>query len=149
MIKEVIINEIEETKALAEAISSHVFPGFLLCLEGDLGAGKTTFTKFFGKKLGIEDVINSPTFTILKVYEADIPLYHMDAYRLHGIGMDYDLEEFIYGEGICVIEWYSNIIDSLPKEKLEIEIVLLGDGKRKFTLKGCGVYGEIIKKIGN
>ena len=72
MKKEIIINNIESTKSLAEAIYKYVFPGFLLCLEGDLGAGKTTFTKFFGKELGIEDVINSPTFTILKVYEGEL-----------------------------------------------------------------------------
>ena len=69
MYKELVINDLHEMKTFAEEIGEMVFPGFLLCLEGDLGAGKTTFTKYFGKKIGVNDVINSPTFTILKIYE--------------------------------------------------------------------------------
>jgi len=99
----------------------------VLCLEGDLGAGKTTFTKYLGFGMGITDTINSPTFTILKVYENKIPLYHMDVYRLNGIGAYYDLEEFVYGYGVCVIEWYRHIYNSLPDEIMIIEIEILGE----------------------
>jgi tRNA threonylcarbamoyladenosine biosynthesis protein TsaE len=121
----------------------------LLCLEGDLGAGKTTFTKYFGKSIGIEDNINSPTFTIMKIYEGDLDLFHMDVYRLNGIGADYDLEEYIYGEGVCVVEWYKNIIDSMPDDKLVIEIEIIDQNKRLLKIEGTGKYEEIVEKISN
>ena len=149
MYKELVINDLHEMKTFAEEIGKTVFPGFLLCLEGDLGAGKTTFTKYFGKKIGVNDVINSPTFTILKIYEGEYPLYHMDVYRLMGIGMDYELEEYIYGDGICVIEWYKNIIESIPNERLVIEIDIIDLNKRLLKIEGTGKYEEIVKKISN
>ncbi len=149
MNKEIMINNLEEMQDFAEKVGETVFSGFLLCLEGDLGAGKTTFTKFFGASIGITDVINSPTFTILKIYEGKLPLYHMDVYRLNGIGMDYELEEFIYGDGICVIEWYKNILESIPDEKLVIEIKIIDLNKRLLKIEGTGKYEEIVKKITN
>ncbi|MBN2604800.1 MAG: tRNA (adenosine(37)-N6)-threonylcarbamoyltransferase complex ATPase subunit type 1 TsaE [Bacilli bacterium] len=149
MYKEIIIKDILEMKKFAQNIGKYVFPGFLLCLEGDLGAGKTTFTKFLGAEMGITDMINSPTFTILKVYEAKLPLFHMDVYRLSGIGMDYDLEEFIYGDGVCVVEWYQNIIESLPQEKLEIKMEIINETERLLKIEGVGKYEEIIEKINN
>jgi tRNA threonylcarbamoyladenosine biosynthesis protein TsaE len=149
MYKELIISDLVEMKKFAEKVGKEVFPGFLLCLEGDLGAGKTTFTKFFGKKIGIEDVINSPTFTIMKIYEGNLDLFHMDVYRLQGIGADYDLEEYIYGEGVCVVEWYKNIIDSLPQEKLVIEIEIIDATKRLLKIEGEGKYEQIVEKISN
>lgn len=147
MKKELIIQNIEEMEKLGKLIGNHVFPGFLLCLEGDLGAGKTTFTKFFGKSMGITDVINSPTFTIMKVYEGELPLYHMDVYRLSGIGEDYELEDYIYGDGVCVIEWYRNILESLPNEKLVMNIEIIDQSKRKVTIEGSGKYEQIINQI--
>ena len=147
MYKELIIDGLQEMEQFAEKVGKEVFPGFLLCLEGDLGAGKTTFTKYFGKNIGIEDTINSPTFTIMKIYEGDLELFHMDVYRLQGIGADYDLEEYIYGEGVCVIEWYKNIIESLPEDKLIIEIEIIDASKRLLKIEGEGKYEEIVKKI--
>jgi len=149
MYKELVIDGLKEMEIFAEKVGKEVFPGFLLCLEGDLGAGKTTFTKFLGKNIGIEDMINSPTFTIMKIYEGDLDLFHMDVYRLQGIGSDYDLEEYIYGDGVCVIEWYKNIIDSLPHEKLVIEIEIMDASKRLLKIEGEGKYEEIVNKISN
>ena len=149
MYKELIIDGLKEMELFAEKVGKEVFSGFLLCLEGDLGAGKTTFTKYFGKNMGIEDVINSPTFTIMKIYEGDLELFHMDVYRLQGIGSDYDLEEYIYGDGVCVIEWYKNIMESLPEEKLVIEIEIIDATKRLLKIEGEGKYEEIVKKISN
>jgi len=149
MYKELVIDGLKEMEIFAEKVGKEVFPGFLLCLEGDLGAGKTTFTKFLGKNIGIEDMINSPTFTIMKIYEGDLDLFHMDVYRLQGIGSDYDLEEYIYGDGVCVIEWYKNIIDSLPHEKLVIEIEIMDANKRLLKIEGEGKYEEIVNKISN
>ncbi len=99
--------------------------------------------------MGFTDNINSPTFTIMKIYEGDLELYHMDVYRLNGIGSDYDLEEYIYCDGVCVIEWYKNIINSIPEERLVIEIEIIGETKRLLKIEGTGVYEEIVKKIGN
>jgi tRNA threonylcarbamoyladenosine biosynthesis protein TsaE len=146
--KEIIIENIDEMKQFANQLSKHLFPGFVLCLEGDLGAGKTTLTKFLGKAMGIHDIINSPTFTILKIYENSLPLYHMDVYRLGGIGADYELEEYIYGDGVCVIEWYKHIIDSIPEECLELEIKLIDENKRQIMMRGRGCYEKIIQEIG-
>ena len=149
MEKEVIIKDLDSMEKFAVSLSKHLFPGFVLCLEGDLGAGKTTMTKYLGKAMGIEDTINSPTFTIMKIYENDLPLYHMDVYRLAGIGADYDLEEYIYGDGVCVIEWYKNIINSLPEDILEAKIKIIDETKRKIILKGSGCYEKIIQAIDN
>ena len=149
MYKELVIDGLTEMEKFAEKVGKEVFPGFLLCLEGDLGAGKTTFTKFLGKNIGIEDMINSPTFTIMKIYEGELDLFHMDVYRLQGIGSDYDLEEYIYGDGVCVIEWYKNIINSLPYEKLVIEIEIIDASKRLLKIEGEGKYDEIVNKISN
>jgi tRNA threonylcarbamoyladenosine biosynthesis protein TsaE len=149
MYKEIVINNIEEMNDFAKKVGKTVFPGYLLCLEGDLGAGKTTFTKFLGASMGITDMINSPTFTIMKIYEGELDLNHMDVYRLNGIGMDYDLEEYIYGDGVCVIEWFKHIIESLPEEKLVIEIEIIDEFKRLLKIEGFGKYEEIVKKISN
>lgn len=149
MYKELVINGLLEMENFAKKVGKETFPGFLLCLEGDLGAGKTTFTKFFGKSIGIDDTINSPTFTIMKNYDGEVDLHHMDVYRLEGIGADYDLEEYIYGDGVCVIEWYKNIIDSLPEEKLVIEIEIVDVSKRLLKIEGVGKYEEIVEKISN
>jgi tRNA threonylcarbamoyladenosine biosynthesis protein TsaE len=149
MKREILINNLDEMSEFAKNVGSKVFPGFLLCLEGDLGAGKTTFTKYFGKSMGIDDNINSPTFTIMKIYEGDLDLYHMDVYRLNGIGADYDLEEYIYADGVCVIEWYKNIINSLPTEKLVIEISIIDENKRLLKIEGSGIYEQIVEEISN
>ncbi len=149
MFKEMVINSVKEMDDFAKKVGKTVFPGYLLCLEGDLGAGKTTFTKFLGASMGITDMINSPTFTIMKIYEGTLDLNHMDVYRLSGIGMDYDLEEYVYGDGVCVIEWYKNIIESLPEEKLVIEIKIIDEFKRLLKIEGFGKYEEIVKKISN
>lgn len=149
MYKEVIIDGLKEMEIFGKKVGKHVFPGFLLCLEGDLGAGKTTFTKFFGKSIGINDTINSPTFTIMKIYEGVLDLYHMDVYRLNGIGSDYDLEEYIYSDGVCVVEWYKNIINSMPDELLIIEIEIIDENKRLLKIEGTGLYEKIVEEISN
>lgn len=143
------INSLEETDNLANIISKTLFPGYILGLTGDLGSGKTTFTKYLAKHMGILDNLNSPTFTILKIYENDIDLYHMDVYRLENIGYDYELDDYIFGDGVSVIEWYPYIKSMLPDELLEINIKMLDDEVRELTIKGQGRYEEIVKKIDN
>jgi tRNA threonylcarbamoyladenosine biosynthesis protein TsaE len=147
MEKSRIIDSLSSLESLAEQCSKFLFEGFVLCLGGDLGAGKTTFTKYLGKHMGITDTINSPTFTIMKIYEGRLPLYHMDVYRLQGA--DYELEEYIYGEGVTVIEWYHHIEEIIPEDYLEIEIEIMDASKRKFTIRGTGKYEQIAENLGD
>jgi len=144
-----IVNNLQETEKLAQELAEHVGKGFVIGLEGDLGAGKTTFTKYLGKALGIRDTINSPTFTIMKVYENDPPLYHIDAYRLEGDVPDLDLEEYIMDDGVAIIEWYKNIETILPDAFLSIEFEWLGETKRRCVIEGRGHYAEIAATLGD
>ncbi len=144
-----VIDGLSSLESFAKQCSELLLEGFVLCLDGDLGAGKTTFTKFLGKYMGIEDTINSPTFTIMKIYDGKIPLYHMDVYRLQGIGVDYELEEYIYGKGVTVIEWYHHIEEILQEDRLVIEIEIIDASKRKLTLRGTGTYEQIVENLGD
>lgn len=144
-----IIKSEEETCKLAKIISNYCDEGFLITLNGELGAGKTRFSKALGEYLGVKQTITSPTFNILKCYfEGKLPLYHIDAYRLEGIRQDLGLEEYIEGEGVCLIEW-SNFIDYLlPDEYLNINIFIKDDNKREFVLESKGSkYDLVIKEI--
>ena len=115
-----------------------------ILLEGDLGAGKTTFTKGIGKALGVEKTINSPTFTIMKCYKGKYPLYHLDLYRLDGVNQEFDLEEYI-DSGIAVIEWPHQADELLPSEYLRIIITIEND-KRKFEFIPVGKkYEELLE----
>ena len=116
-----------------------------ILLEGDLGAGKTTFTKGIGKALNVEKTINSPTFTIMKCYKGKYPLYHLDLYRLNGVNQEFDLEEYI-DSGIAVIEWPHQADELLPKECLRI-IITIEDDKRKFEFIPVGEKYEKLMEV--
>ncbi|MBU0996721.1 MAG: tRNA (adenosine(37)-N6)-threonylcarbamoyltransferase complex ATPase subunit type 1 TsaE [Firmicutes bacterium] len=141
------VASLQEMDRFAKTISEHVFPGAIVGLTGELGSGKTTFTKFLAAHLNINDTVTSPTFTILKVYPGKLPLYHMDVYRLEGIGYDYELDDFIYGSGVSVIEWASYIREMLPNEMLEIDISGNFDNERIIRVKGSGVYEKCIQAL--
>ncbi|MBU8908568.1 tRNA (adenosine(37)-N6)-threonylcarbamoyltransferase complex ATPase subunit type 1 TsaE [Desertibacillus haloalkaliphilus] len=126
-------NSPEETLTLAERLAGLLAPGDVLTLEGDLGAGKTSFTKGLAKGLGIKRVVNSPTFTIIKEYKGRLPLYHMDVYRLEGSDEDLGFEEYFHGEGVTVVEWASLIEEQLPENRLAIEIHHRGEQQRQLT----------------
>ena len=147
--KEIEVNTLEETKALAQRIADLLPRPSLITLSGDLGAGKTTFTKSLGKELGVKSTINSPTFTILKSYRmADgAPLHHIDAYRLEGIVQDLGFEE-CFDEGVCVVEWQDYIEAALPKERLNIVIKQGLEEQRFFQLEGVGsAYEHIVEEL--
>lgn len=135
--KEVRVTSLEETNQLAEKIASKLSVPALITLSGDLGAGKTTFTKGLAKALGINATITSPTFTILKSYEEEVTLHHIDAYRLEGIVQDLGFEEIFDEDAICVVEWFDYIEYALPKDRLQISISLDGDD-RIFKLEAVG-----------
>ena len=106
-----------------------------MTLSGDLGAGKTTFTKGIGQGLEITKVINSPTFTILKQYQGRLNLSHFDAYRLEGQDDDLGFEEIFDSDDVCVVEWANFIEDILPVERLTIEIKKIDENTREFVFK--------------
>lgn len=129
----------QETIELAQNIESEKFPNMVICLTGDLGSGKTVFTKGFADALAIEEDITSPTFNIIKEYEnGELPLYHMDVYRLNGKLGDIDIEEYYNKGGITIIEWADTILDMLPNERLDIEIRVNAEEKRTFIIKPYG-----------
>lgn len=122
----------------------------VILLDGDLAAGKTTFTKGIAKGLGIKSIIKSPTFTIMRSYEVgDDKLYHLDLYRLEGLGTDFDLEEYVDDlNSVVVIEWPYQVMELLPSSYLKIDIKRNGDNERTFTLEAVGnYYSEVLKKL--
>lgn len=125
---------VEQTQNFAERLAAFLQPGDLLALEGDLGAGKTTFTQGLARGLGVRNVVNSPTFTIIKEYQGRLPLYHMDVYRVGDDVDSLDLDDYFFGEGVCVVEWASLIEDVLPPERLTIFLRTAGDEQRLIEL---------------
>ena len=123
-------NEIE-TIELAQNFESEKFPNMIICLNGELGSGKTMFTKGIANALGINENITSPTFTIIKEYDGELPLYHMDVYRLDGNTEGIGIEEYFNKGGVVVIEWADTIKDILPKERLDIKFKVLDENKNE------------------
>lgn len=134
----------EETIKLGEKLGEKLKKGDCITLKGDLAGGKTTFTKGIGKALNVKGIINSPTFTILKIYDGDLKLFHIDAYRLEGNQYDLGLDEYL-DEGVMVVEWPEYYSDYLPKEYLEISFKYVDDNTREITYKANGKrYEELI-----
>ena len=131
-------NSEAETLRLGERLSQIVPNGMTLLLQGDLGAGKTTLVRGIAKGLNIKDVVQSPTFNIMKIYlKGDRPLIHIDAYRLADINNDIGLDEYIgYETGITVIEWPMFIKNLIPSDVIEVNIINDGDDKRTITFVG-------------
>ena len=116
----------EETENLAERFAKNAEPGTVIAMNGDLGAGKTTFTKALAKGLGIEETVTSPTFNIVKEYRGGrLPLYHFDVYRIEDPEEMYELgyEEYFYGEGVCAVEWAEKIEELIPADAVRIQIL--------------------------
>lgn len=119
-----ISNSYDETLEIAASFSGTLNKGDVLCMYGDLGAGKTAFVQGLAKGLGIEEPITSPTFTIVNEYEGRLPLYHFDVYRIADSDEMYEVgfDEYVYGEGVSVIEWCELIEDILPEKRYNITI---------------------------
>lgn len=117
-------NSYRETENIAKAFAKTLTPGDVLCFYGDLGAGKTAFTQGLAKGLGIEEYVSSPTFTILNCYQGKMPLYHFDVYRIADPDEMYEIGyyEYVYGDGVAVIEWAELIEDILPDKRYNITI---------------------------
>ena len=149
---EVKIKSVEDMINLGNIIGSISYPNLVIGLNGDLGAGKTVFTKGIGKYLGIKRTINSPTFTIMKIYDTANKeinkLYHLDVYRLDNAEADFELEEYFYFDGLTIIEWSKIIIDILPKDMWNIEISIIDENTRcvKIIIEE-EKHSEVIKKL--
>lgn len=140
----------EETMELAQNIESEKFPNMVICLQGELGSGKTVFVKGFAQSLGIDETITSPTFTLVKEYmNGEMPLYHMDVYRLEDGGVDsIGLSDYFSKGGVTIIEWSDIIKDELPEERLEIKFKVIDDETRILTITPYGKeYEELLSAV--
>ncbi|MFC5472205.1 tRNA (adenosine(37)-N6)-threonylcarbamoyltransferase complex ATPase subunit type 1 TsaE [Cohnella suwonensis] len=135
---------VQDTVAFAEALAAQAGPGAVLALDGDLGAGKTRFAQAFAAALGVTDVVNSPTYTIIKEYEGGkLPFYHMDVYRLSLEEADeLGLDEYFHGSGVTLVEWASIIAPLLPEERLRVRIETTGPDSRRFVCEPVGAAYE-------
>ncbi len=148
MEKIVTTNSASDTIELGKKIGNLLSIKDVVLLVGDLSCGKTTLTKGIGVGLGISKNINSPTFTIVKEYQGRCPLYHLDLYRLNGLNEDFDLEELIEGDGVCVIEWPDQVSELLPKDYLKIEFERINETQRKIKIISKSVhYDKVVKEL--
>ena len=136
----------EDTYEIGKKIGQEAQPGQVICLYGDLGVGKTVFTKGLADGLGITESIQSPTFTIVREYEEGrLPLYHFDVYRIGDDPDSIDLDDFLYGDGVTIIEWGELLDESLLGDYLLISITHHGDG-RQLLLESFGPRSKEIQE---
>ena len=139
----------KDTMTLAQNFESEKFPNMVICLDGELGSGKTVFVKGFAKALGIEDNITSPTFNLIKEYDSgELPLYHMDVYRLEDNDDSVGFSDYYNKGGITIIEWSEIIKDKLPEERVEITFKFIDENTRILNIKAYGtVYEELVESV--
>lgn len=143
------LNGLEQTETFAGVIGEVAMAGDNLVLTGDLGAGKTTLTKGIAQGLGIDQMIKSPTYTIIREYnQGRLPLYHMDIYRVAASGADLGLDEYFEGEGLSVVEWGNLLEEALPEDYLELVLERSDTDleKRYVKLHAYGEQGSDFKK---
>lgn len=141
-----ILNSLSDTEAFAKKMADRLKGKTMtITLDGDLGAGKTAWTRFFGKALGVKRTINSPTFTIMKSYRTQdgSMLYHMDAYRLEDGNQDLGFEE-CFEEGLCVVEWSNYIAEQIPADHIAISIREIGETSREVIMEATGKNAQAI-----
>jgi tRNA threonylcarbamoyladenosine biosynthesis protein TsaE len=130
------------TEEFGRRLAGHLFAGAVVALIGPLGAGKTQLVRAIAEGLGIADarIVSSPTFVLIQEYEARLPIYHFDAYRLRGEA-DFDelgAHEYFQGDGVCLVEWADRVPRSLPAERLEVRLIVVGETSRRAELSGHG-----------
>ena len=148
---ELFSNSADTTIKIGKLIGSCLTKGTVIAYKGTLAAGKTTLTKGIAESLEIDEVITSPTFTLVSEYEGKLPLYHFDVYRLDTVEdfLNIGSEEMMYGDGVCAIEWSEKIESALPKDAIIIDIEILTPETRKITIKNWpydkNIFSEYIK----
>ena len=140
---------VDDTIRIAQDIESEKWPNMVICLNGELGSGKTVFTKGFASAMGIEETITSPTFNLIKEYmDGELPLYHMDVYRLDNQSNDLGIEEYFNKGGVTIIEWADLINSILPKERLDIKIKIIDENTRVLVFVPHGkIYEEVCSSV--
>ena len=144
-----VAKNLDDTLRVAENLESEKFPNMVICLDGELGSGKTVFVKGFAQALGINETITSPTFNIVKEYvEGELPLYHMDVYRLDEVDEDLGIKDYYRKGGVTIIEWAEMIKKDLPEERLEIVFKIVDEDTRILVFKPYGrVYEELCESV--
>jgi len=141
----------DQTQTLGERLGSLARAGDVLCLEGDLGAGKTCFAQGLGRGLKIPGAIHSPTFILANEHRGGrLPLYHLDVYRMRGAGeaIGIGIDDYLFGDGVCVIEWAEKIQAALPAERLWITFRYLGENERGLMFHAEGArYQELLNEF--
>lgn len=132
------LNSLADTERLAEILAREISGGTVILLSGDLGSGKTAFSQFLGKYLGVKRHMTSPTFNIIKSYNADVKLHHMDCYRLENSEEDLGFEEYFNDTDIALVEWPQFIAEFLPENTISINIKYESENGRLVTIEATG-----------
>ncbi len=147
----VSLNNVQDTNKFGEKLSKLLIAGDIIFLNGELGAGKTTLSKSIGEGLGVKEYITSPTFTLINEYEGRLPLYHLDVYRLNSYEEleELGVEDYFYGNGVCLIEWAEKFSEDLPEYRLEVWISKgKTDDERYIKLRAFGDrYKKLIEEL--
>lgn len=135
---ELLSNSPEETQEIGRVLGSHACPGDVILLVGGLGAGKTCLTQGIAWGLGVQEQARSPTFVLVCQYQGRLVLHHIDLYRLDSVEEIWDLglDEYLFGDGVCVVEWAEKAPEVFPAKHLLIELEYVGETQRRLTLKG-------------
>lgn len=146
------VQSLAETESLGRRLAAQLFPGAVVALIGPLGAGKTHLVRAIAVGLDIANpaVVNSPTFVLIQEYDARLPIYHFDAYRLQKEAdfADLGVHEYFEGDGVCLVEWADKVPRCLPTERLEIRITITGEQSRRFEIAGIGAcYAAIAARL--
>ncbi len=146
---QVITRSPDETRELGRHVGELALPGDVYLLIGNLGAGKTCFTQGVARGLGIEDYVMSPSFVIVREHQGRLPLYHIDLYRLENVeAADLGLDDYLYGRGVCVVEWAERAPDIMPAERLTVRIDYAADENRCFRMEPSGRrYVELVNGL--
>lgn len=144
------VADLPGTEEFGRRLGRMLFPGAVVALAGPLGAGKTHLVRAIAEGLGVEDsrAVNSPTFVLIQEYDARLPIYHFDAYRLPSpqAFLDLGAQEYFQGGGVCLVEWADKVKECLPAEHVWIDLIVTGPDSRRFVLTGHGrVYCELVK----
>lgn len=147
--KQIKLHHLEDTMEFASFLAQRIKPGTVICLEGDLGAGKTTFTQFFCRALQVDDYVTSPTFNLMNIYQGKlqdqtIDIYHFDVYRIFDADemLEIGFDDYLNGTGICIVEWATQVMDLLPEKRIWITLTHMESGGRLLVVDGLDAEGE-------